>query len=85
MAKINKGTFNLKYSKSIKHDLDYFIGKPSICIIIITDILNDEYESEIHLKKGWDDKGFTRAITQSLMLCDQTPKGILIKRFQLMD
>ena len=83
--KINKKTFNLNYSKFIKHDLDYFMGRSSICLIIITDISNDEYESEIHLKKDWDDKGFIKAITQSLMLCDQMPKSIFVKSFQLID
>lgn len=76
---------DITYSKTIKHDLDHFEGRPSVCVIIITDIKCETYESEIHLPKDWDSEGFTKSITGSLILCDNTPASIYVKSLKLKD
>ena len=79
---IDKDNFKISYHKSVK-DLNYYIGRQSICTIIITDIKGEQYESEMHLKTGWEKDKYQQAIVQSFLLCDDTPASVYIEKFEL--
>lgn len=74
---------NITYSKQIKHDLDFYYGKPTFCKIQITDILGEKYESEFHLPKDWTNDKFTELLAQSFHLCDNTPSSVHIEELRL--
>lgn len=48
----------------IKHDLDFYFGKPTV----IKFIVNDEFESEIHCPEGWNKQSFVRTLADALLL-----------------
>lgn len=57
----------LTISDAIKHDLDFYFGKPTIVKFIV----NDEYESELHCPNGWDRKSFVRTLADALLLFNE--------------
>ena len=73
----------IEFSKDIKHDLDKFIGKPAVCKMIITDIKQERYSSEIHLRANWKTEDFTKAITDSYKMCDNLPVHVFVESFNL--
>ena len=81
---IDKANFKITYHKSIK-DLDYYMGRQSVCTIIITDVKGEQYESEIHLPVGWEKDKYQQVIFQSFLLCDDTPASVYIEKFKLTD
>jgi hypothetical protein len=57
----------LTISDTIKNDLDFYFGKPTIVKFVV----NNEYESEVHCPNGWDRKSFVRTIADALLLFDE--------------
>ena len=68
----------IKVNPNIQHDLLHWLGQKIVCKIIITDIKNEKYESEIHLPEDWNTEKFQECITKSFLLCENTPKETFI-------
>jgi hypothetical protein len=57
----------LTISDTIKHDIDFYFGRPTI----IKFIVNNEYESEVHCPNGWNRESFVRTIADALLLFNE--------------
>ena len=76
-------SLRLTFSKNIKHDLGYYLGKETFCKYKIIDIKGDSYETEIHMPKDWTQDKFTEMIYKSFNLCDSTPKSVHTEELRL--
>jgi hypothetical protein len=70
-------------SKSIKQDISVFEGKPTYLKYILTDDLNNRYEIEMELPKGWDMKEFPHRLKDTFYLCEGMPISIYLIELRL--
>jgi hypothetical protein len=57
----------ITFSITIKRDLDFYFGKPTIVKFIV----NSEYENEIHCPKSWNRESFVRTLTDTLLMYNE--------------